>query len=86
MLLNQESILSVINSKAHQSRVEWTARLILQELGIETTKSRRRSCTTLLRRLWKDGQIKRKAARRDNLEAVYCRSDVSLAEYCVPCD
>jgi hypothetical protein len=84
--LNQRAVLELINSKTHKGRVEWTSRLILHELGIPPSKSRRASCTRTLRQLWKQGKLRRKAARRDNLETVYCRLDVPLSEYCVPCE
>jgi len=84
--VNRDSILKLINHEMHRARVEWTARLILSEFGIEASTGRKKTCKKILRDLWIEGLLQRKASFKDNLEAAFCRTDVVLQESCVPCE
>lgn len=83
--LTSSDILALIEDRRNEKLVEWTTRSVLRRLDLEPTKSRRRRCRKLLHDLWKDGQLSRKAAKRNNLEVVYCRRGIHLTEYCIPC-
>ena len=84
--VNRDSILELINQEKYHARVEWTARQILNELGIEASTGHKKTCKKILRDLWIEGLLKRKASFKDNLEVAFCRPDVVLNEYCVPCE
>ena len=63
--LNENSVLEIIYAKSHMRRVEWTPKILAACMGLPASPDVVKRCRKLMKPLWCDGKLLRRAATRN---------------------